>query len=90
MRGSISGGDNIAAQRRRLLAALECGEFMTRLELERACDVPSVTKRISELRAEGWPIDGKKEVADSSHGPRRTTFYRMSGPRAQRDLFEAA
>lgn len=90
MRGSITGGDSIAAQRQRLLAVLERGDFIARAELERACDVPSVTKRISELRDEGWPIEGKSEFVSSRHGLRRTTFYRLTGPRAQRDLFEAA
>lgn len=44
-----------AAQRTRILKRLQCGPA-TRTELERECWAPSVTKRIAELRREGWPI----------------------------------
>ena len=82
------GGDTIAAQRERLLTDLRTGHPATRAELEQACDVPSVTKRICELIAEGWPIDRTRGHVDSAHGPRRATFYRLTGPRPQRELFE--
>lgn len=44
-----------AAQRARICRRLQCGPA-TRPELERECWAPSVTKRIAELRREGWPI----------------------------------
>ena len=82
------GGDSIAAQRERLIACLRPGQHITRAELDRACDVPSVTKRICELIGAGWPIERSLGQADSPHGRRRATFYRLTGPRRQRDLFE--
>lgn len=82
------GGDNIAAQRERLLAGLRSGQRATRAELEQAHDVPSVTKRICELIADAWPIERSRGYVDSPHGLRRATFYRLTGPRLQRDLFE--
>lgn len=44
-----------AAQRARIILHLQCLPASRRV-LERECWVPSVTKRISELRREGWPI----------------------------------
>ena len=44
-----------AAQRARICRRLQSGPA-TRPELERECWAPSVTKRIAELRREGWPI----------------------------------
>lgn len=88
--GSISacGWDSTSAQHRRLIAHLEGGRHCTRAELERACDVPSVTKRLSELRARGWPIERRIGRTLSANGAqRRATFYRLTGPRLQRDLF---
>ena len=82
------GGDTIAAQRERLLIDLRTGHQATRAELEQACDVPSVTKRICELIARGWPIDRTLGHVESAHGRRRATFYRLTGPCPQGDLFE--
>lgn len=82
------GGDTIGAQRERLLTDLRTGRRATRAELETACDVPSATKRICELIAEGWPIERTLGHVDSAHGRRRATFYRLTGPRPQRELFE--
>ena len=84
----MTGADTIAAQRERLLAHLRPGRQSTRAGLERACDVPSVTKRICELIADSWPIERRRGYVDSPHGLRRATFYRLTGPRLQRDLFE--
>lgn len=44
-----------AAQRARILMRLQRGPA-TRGDLERDCWAPSATKRIAELRREGWPI----------------------------------
>ena len=44
-----------ARQRERILKRLQHSPA-TRTELERECWAPSVTKRIAELRREGWPI----------------------------------
>ena len=44
-----------AGQRARIIGRLQCMPS-TRRVIERECWVPSVTKRISELRREGWPI----------------------------------
>lgn len=84
----MTGADSITAQRERLLAKLCPRQPAVRAELERACDVPSVTKRICELIADGWPIERRRGYVDSPHGLRRATFYRLTGPRLQRDLFE--
>ena len=46
-----------ALQRSCIMARLMRGPA-TRHELERLCLAPSVTKRISELRGQGFPIDG--------------------------------
>jgi hypothetical protein len=83
----MKGGDTIAAQRERLLAGL-AGQRVSRPDLERALDIPSVSKRICELIAEGWPIERARDYIEGTHGLRRTTFYRLTGPRRQRDLFE--
>ena len=80
--------DTIAAQRARLLAYLPSRGACTRAELEQACDIPSVTKRICELIAEGWPIDRTRSYVDSAHSRRRATVYRLTGPCRQPRLFE--
>lgn len=86
----LIGRDSIAAQRERLLAGLrKHDDGATRAELEHLCDVPSVTKRVCELIAEGWPIERMRCHVDSPHGLRRATFYRLTGPCRQRELFDA-
>lgn len=85
---SAATSDHVPAQHARLIHYLQTCQQATRAELERACDVPSVTKRVCELIAEGWPIERKLGHEQSAHGLRRATFYRLTGPRRQRDLFE--
>lgn len=84
----MTSADNIASQRERLLAELRLGRPVARPVLERACDVPSVSKRICELIADGWPIERRRAHVESPHGLRRATFYRLTGQRRQRDLFD--
>lgn len=81
--------DNTAAQRERLLDCLRGGGLVSCGELQRRCDVPSPSKRVCELLAEGWPIERPRGYVDSPHGRRRATFYRLTGPRLQGDLFDA-
>ncbi len=87
-RAAVPAADHVRAQHGRLITHLDSGQRFTRTELERACEVPSVTKRVCELIAAGWPIERARGYADSPHGRRRATFYRLTGPRRQRDLFE--
>lgn len=84
----MTGADSIAAQRDRLLERLHQGAPVTFGELMHGCDVPSPSKRVCELIAEGWPIERARGYIDSLHGRRRTTYYRLTGPRRQRDLFD--
>lgn len=80
-----------ALQRERILSRLSSGPA-TRAALERDCNAPSVTKRISELRRKGWRIEGEV-IAETSPdgGVNLTTLYRLAdGATAQSDLFEPA
>lgn len=56
---------NDAALQRQCIVQRLQREPATRTDLERKCDAPSVTKRISELRRFGWRIPGEpiKETA---------------------------
>lgn len=80
-------------QRERILHRLRHGPA-TRAELERECDCPSVTKRISELRRAGWRIEGQWTEATAADGRiNACTLYRLrlaDDDTAQRDLFEPA
>ena len=81
--------DDVAAQHRRIIAALRLGEC-TNTEFQRTHDVPSSTKRISELRAMGWPITRRKATMPNADGTRLrigVTVYRLDGTHPQGDLF---
>lgn len=81
--------DDTRAQHARLIAWLRCNGRTSCPALAAACDVPSVTKRVCELIAEGWPIQRTRGyVRTRSGGRRRATFYELSGPPPQGDLFE--
>ena len=57
-------------------------------ELTAACDVPSVTRRVCDLIAAGWPIARTRGRVRTKRGAwRRATFYELTGPHAQGDLF---
>ena len=78
-----------ALQRERILSCLQRGPA-TRAELERVCNAPSVTKRISELRRRGWRIESEF-IAETAHdgSVNFVTLYRLvGGDAAQADLFE--
>lgn len=80
--------DDVKAQRARIVARLREHGRTSCAELASACDVPSVTKRISELRAEGWPIEASIGHTFTRRGAwRRATFYSLTGPHPQADLF---
>lgn len=81
-------GDDIHAQGARLLAYLKAHGRTSCAALAAACDVPSVTKRICELIAVGWPIARTRgHVRTRSGGTRRATFYELTGAHVQGDLF---
>lgn len=80
--------DDIRAQHARIVACLKARGRVSRRELESACDVPSVTKRVCELIAAGWPIERTRGHERTRQGARRrATFYALSGTHAQGDLF---
>lgn len=80
--------DDVRAQHARIVACLKARGRLSRRELESACDVPSVTKRVCELIAAGWPIERTRGHERTRQGARRrATFYALSGPHAQGDLF---
>lgn len=82
------GRDHMAEQYGRLTAWLQCHGRTACGELASACDVPSVTKRISELIRAGWPITRERGHVLTERGiRRRTTFYELTGPHPQADLF---
>lgn len=57
-------------------------------DLERACDVRSVTTRMSELIRRGAPIEKSRTFELNSRGQLRpVTYYALAGKPAQRDLF---
>lgn len=57
-------------------------------DLERFCDVRSVTTRMSELIRLGEPIEKSREFEPNSRGQfRPVTYYALVGPAAQLDLF---
>jgi hypothetical protein len=58
-------------------------------ELESACDVRSVTKRVSELIRAGQPILKTTERQPDSRGKLRlVTSYELAGQQQQQDLFK--
>ena len=83
--------DDIHAQHARIVAYLRAHGRTSRRELEAACDVPSVTKRVCELIGGGWPILRILGHERTRHGSlRRATFYELAGAHAQGDLFNPA
>ena len=59
-------------------------------DLERFCDVRSVTTRMTELIRKGAPIEKSREHEPNSRGKvRPVTYYALAGVSAQRDLFQA-
>jgi hypothetical protein len=80
--------DDIQAQGARLIAWLRANGRTSCPALGLACDVPSVTKRVCELIAQGWPIQRTRgHVPTRRGGRRRTTYYELIGTHAQGDLF---
>ncbi|MDO8263717.1 MAG: helix-turn-helix domain-containing protein [Gallionella sp.] len=60
-------------------------------DLERHCDVRSVTTRMSELIRKGQPIEKSRAYSLNRRGkPRPVTYYALAGTPAQRDLFPPA
>lgn len=83
--------DDIHAQCERILAYLKANGRTSCPALAAACDVPSVTKRVCELIAAGWPIQRTKGHVRTRRGAmRRTTLYELTGAHAQGDLFGPA
>jgi len=83
--------DTVHHQYARILAHLQAEGRTSCPELAKACDVPSVTKRVSELIAAGWPIARTRgRVPTQRGGWRRGTFYELNGPHPQCDLFTSA
>lgn len=81
--------DDIHAQHARLIAWLRANGRTSCADLARACDVPSVTKRVCELRADGWPVTRTRgHVRTRGGAQRRATFYELTGAHAQGDLFD--
>lgn len=80
-----------AQQRARIVERLR-RRPATRSEIERDCSVPSVTKRISELRRIGWRIEGKtiNETAPDGGVNLATVYSLNDGTTAQADLFDPA
>ena len=80
-----------ALQRKRILHRLSEGPA-TRPELERASGAPSVTKRISELRRDGWHIAGQWIEATAPDGRlnAQTLYSLADDDTAQGDLFNPA
>jgi len=59
-------------------------------DLERHCDVRSVTTRMSELIRKGEPIEKSKVLEPDSRGKfRHVTYYALAAVSSQRDLFQA-
>ena len=83
--------DDVHAQGGRIVAHLTANGRTSCPALAAACDVPSVTKRVCELIAAGWPITRTRGHVRNRRGVmRRTTFYEMAGAHAQGDLFGAS
>lgn len=74
-----------------LMAWLQVHGRTSCVDLERFCDVRSVTTRMTELIRKGAPIEKSREFQRNSRGkPRRVTFYALADDLAQRDLFHKA
>ena len=78
-------------QRDILLAYLRKHGRTSCADLERYCDVRSVTTRMTELIRKGEPIEKSREFEPNSRGkPRPVTYYALASISAQRDLFQAS
>jgi hypothetical protein len=72
-----------------LLAYLKANGRTSCADLERLCDVRSVTTRMTELIRKGAPIVKSRDYLPNTRGkPRRVTLYELAGEAAQSDLFE--
>lgn len=72
-----------------LLAYLKANGRTSCADLERYCDVRSVTTRMSELIRKGAPIVKSWDYVPNTRGkPRRVTYYELAGEPIQSDLFE--
>ena len=72
-----------------LLAFLKANGRTSCADLERLCDVRSVTTRMSELIRKRAPIVKSWDYTPNTRGkPRRVTFYELAGEVIQSDLFE--
>lgn len=77
-------------QRELLLAHLRRHGRTSCADLERNCDVRSVTTRMSELIRLGSPIIKTSAWQPNTRGqPRRVTFYELKSEPCQPDLFPA-
>ncbi len=82
--------DTVIAQRSRIVEYLRRNIRATVDELRIACDVPSVTKRISEMRKAGYRILTERTTTVSPDGKRLhygTARYVWQGEPAQLGLF---
>lgn len=71
-----------------LLAYLRLHGRTSCADLERRCDVRSVTTRMSELIRKGQPIEKSRGYSLDTRGkPRPVTYYALAGQAAQLDLF---
>lgn len=74
-----------------LLAYLHLHGRTSCADLERNCDVRSVTTRMSELIRKGHPIEKSRDFSPNQRGkPRPVTYYALAGKPAQRDFFTPA
>ncbi len=72
-----------------LLAYLKANGRTSCADLERFCDVRSVTTRMSELIRKGAPIIKSRGYLPNSRGkPRPVTYYDLTGKPNQFDLFD--
>lgn len=80
--------DDVHAQHARIVAHLKANGCTSCADLAAACDVPSVTRRVCDLIAAGWPIARTRGRVRTKRGAwRRATFYELTGAPAQGDLF---
>jgi predicted transcriptional regulator len=72
-----------------LLAYLKAHGRTSCADLERFCDVRSVTTRMSELIRKDAPIVKSRDYLPNTRGKSRpVTYYDLAGDPPQRDLFE--
>ena len=72
-----------------LLAYLKANGRTSCADLERRCDVRSVTTRMSELIRKGAPIVKSRDYQLNTRCQSRpVTYYELAGDPPQRDLFK--